>query len=82
METTLEHRKLSIVEHLAEVQDEALIRQIENLLVAKTDFWDSLSENAKTSVNKGLRQLQDNERTEYGAFMQAYFDGKGKQPIQ
>jgi len=44
MNTTLEHRKQSILAYLAETQDEVLILQIENLLKPTIDIWHELTE--------------------------------------
>lgn len=38
MQVSLESRKLSIIEYLAEIQDESIIQQIENLLKPNIDF--------------------------------------------
>ena len=76
MNQTLEHRKLSIVESLAEVQDESIIRQIENLISPSVDFWDDLSEKEKNLITQGLQQLKQGKRMEYSAFLRNYFEVK------
>lgn len=65
MNATLEARKLSIVEHLAEVDDEYLIQQIEALLKPTVDFWDELTEVQKASILLGLEQLGKGQKAAY-----------------
>jgi hypothetical protein len=69
MNVSIESRKLSIIEHLAEVEDEAVIRQIENLLKPRTDFWDELSDREKTIIKQGFNDLEQGKRVDFQAFM-------------
>lgn len=69
MNATLEARKLSIIEYLAEIEDEALIQQIEALLKPSVDFWDELNEVQKASIRPGLEQLKNGQRTDYKTFI-------------
>lgn len=69
MNATLEARKLSIIEYLAEIEDEALIQQIEALLKPSVDFWDELNEVQKASIRRGLEQLKNGQRTDYKTFI-------------
>jgi len=72
MNATLEARKLSIIEYLAEMEDEAVIQQIEALLKPSVDFWDELTEAQKTSIQRGLEQLKSGQRIEYHTFIANY----------
>lgn len=72
MGVSLEARKLSILEHLAELEDEAILLQIENLLHPKVDFWDELNEAQKASIQRGSEQLDAGQRISYEAFMSKY----------
>lgn len=72
MNATLEARKLSIIEYLAEMEDEAVIQQIEALLKPSVDFWDELTEAQKVSIQRGLEQLKNGQRVEYQAFIAKY----------
>lgn len=76
MNLTLEDRKLSIVASLAEVRDEGIIRQIENLIEPARDFWDELSDRDRQFIQTGLGQLAQGQRTEYGIFLQTYLADK------
>jgi hypothetical protein len=69
MTTDLEVRKLSIIEFLAELKDEAIIQQIENLLKPRVDIWDELNEDEKASIRKGLEDLKNGKRVEFGEFI-------------
>lgn len=72
MGVSLEARKLSILEYLAELEDEAILLQIENLLHPKVDFWDELNEAQKASIQRGSEQLDAGQRISYEAFMSKY----------
>ncbi len=72
MNATLEARKLSIIEYLAEIEDEALIQQIEALLKPSVDFWDELNESQKTSIRRGIEQLNNGQRTDYKRFIEDF----------
>jgi len=65
----IEARKLSIIEYLAELQDEGIIRQIENILKPKIDFWDELSDEQKKTIKKGIEDLDNGKRTEFKEFI-------------
>lgn len=69
MPTTLEARKHRIVDYLAELDDEALILQIENLLFPRTDWWDAISEQDKTSILKGMEDAESGKKTDFNAFI-------------
>lgn len=70
--TSLEARKLAIMEQLAENNDEAVILQIENLLKPKVDFWDELSDQDKTTIKKGIQELDEGQRIDFKQFMDRY----------
>ena len=70
MANTLEARKLHILASLAEVNDEAVIHQIENLLFPKRDWWLDLTERAQKSILNGAQQATDGKKVEFQSFMQ------------
>jgi len=70
MAATLEARKLNILEHLAEVDDGAVIHQIENLLFPKHDWWQDLSEREKNSILIGANQAKEGKTVAFEALMQ------------
>ncbi|MEM9886510.1 MAG: hypothetical protein AAF849_11515 [Bacteroidota bacterium] len=72
MTANLESRKLNIIEHLAEVDDESIVQQIENILHPSVDFWDQLFIVEKESIQKGIAQLDKGERVTYTAYRQKY----------
>lgn len=69
MNINIEMRKLSIIEHLAEVEDEAVIQQIENLLKPPTDFWDELNDGEKAIIKQGFKDLEEGKRVDFQEFM-------------
>jgi len=70
MAATLEARKLNILEHLAEVDDGAVIHQIENLLFPKHDWWQDLSEREKSSILAGVQQAKEGKTVAFDALIQ------------
>lgn len=72
MAANLELRKLNIIEHLAGVDDESIVQQIENILHPNIDFWDQLSIVEKESIQKGIAQLDKGERVAYTTYRQKY----------
>ena len=72
MNSTLESRKLNILEHLAELNDESIIQQIENLLVPSQDFWDELSEKEKELIHKGIKDLDNGDRVDFQKFLSEF----------
>lgn len=72
MTANLEARKLSIVERLADLSDEAVLQQIENLLKPSVDFWDELSDTQRASIIKGLEQANRGEHVPFDQFMAKY----------
>lgn len=70
MAATLEARKLHILEYLAEVQNEAIIHQIENLLFPKRDWWLDLSELEQKSILNGAQQAKEGEKVEFQTLLQ------------
>ena len=74
--TNLESRKLSIIEHLAELQDESILQQIENLLKPNHDFWGELSDAEKSSIAKGIENLEEGNRVAFSDFIAKYKKAK------
>ena len=69
---SLEARKLSILEHLADISDEAIILQIENLIKPRTDFWDELPEAHKQIILKGIQDLDEGRNGNFDSFISKY----------
>lgn len=72
MSISLEARKLNIIEYLAELEDESILLQIENLLKPTIDFWDELNEVERKSIEKGVAQLDAGQRIGYETFIAKY----------
>lgn len=69
MNASIEARKLSIIEYLAELEDENIIQQIENLLKPRVDFWDELNDREKSLIKQGLKDLEQGKRIDFQQFM-------------
>ncbi len=72
MGISLEARKLQIIKQLAELEDEHILLQIENLLNPKIDIWDELDESGKESIQRGIEQLDEGQRLLYQDFIAKY----------
>ncbi len=69
MTSTIETRKLSIIEYLAELDDVSILLQIENLLKPKVDFWDELSDKDKALIRQGEAELDAGKRVAFTDFL-------------
>lgn len=69
MSGALEARKLNIIEYLAELEDESVIQQIENLLKPTVDFWDELTEKEKDLIRQGEKDLNEGKRIAFKEFL-------------
>ena len=72
MSLTLEERKLLIIERLVEMEDEAIILQIENLLQPRVDIWDELNDAEKAVIRKGVKDLEEGRRIPFQALLDQY----------
>ncbi|MCB0567422.1 MAG: hypothetical protein KDD01_23890 [Phaeodactylibacter sp.] len=72
MSLTIEERKLQIIERLAEMEDEAIILQIENLLQPRVDIWDELNDAEKAVIRKGVKDLEEGRRIPFQALLDQY----------
>jgi len=70
--SNIEARKLSIIEYLADLQDEGILQQIENLLKPRNDFWDELSDTEKSIIVKGIESLDQGKRIPFSEFIKRY----------
>ena len=65
---TIEARKLNAMKHLADLKNEAVLYQIENLLHSEGDFYDDLNEKEKSLIAKGIEDLDDDRKVSYADF--------------
>ncbi|MCB0552070.1 MAG: hypothetical protein KDD02_00860 [Phaeodactylibacter sp.] len=72
MNLSIEERKLLIVERLAEMVDEGIILQIENLLQPRVDIWDELNDAEKEVIRKGAKDLDEGRRIPFQALLDQY----------
>ncbi len=72
MTATLEHRKRSILLYLAELENEAVLVQIENLLKPSVDIWDELTESQEATIRLGVKQLDEGKMIDYDDFITNY----------
>ena len=63
---------INIIEYLAEVDDESIVQQIENILHPNVDFWDQLSVAERESIQRGTAQLDKGDRVAYTIYRRKY----------
>jgi hypothetical protein len=68
---SIQAQKLSLIEWLLKLQDEKVIKQIENLK-AGTDFWDELTKSEKEEINRGIEELDRGEKHGYEAIVSSH----------
>jgi len=57
----LKAEKLELIQWLAQLTDENIIAKIRNLRNEKTDWWDEISEEERSSIQVGLEELERGE---------------------
>lgn len=57
MVTSLESRKLRIIDSLVEVSSERTILLIEALLQSESDFWNQLTDKQKARIQQAINEL-------------------------
>jgi hypothetical protein len=74
MIASVEYRKLAVIDHLAELEDDYILQQIENLLQPKHDFWNDLSSIEKNKIEKGLLQAEKGETINFEDFLTNFIE--------
>ncbi len=69
MKPSLESRKLNLIKWIIELEDEAILQQIENLLKVEIDFWNELIESEKSTIHQGIKDLNEGKRIAYNKFI-------------
>lgn len=69
MTAVLESRKLRIVNYLADLDDEALVFQIENLLFPDNNWWEKIGENERASILRGIDDADNGRKVEFNDFI-------------
>jgi len=72
----LSAEKLSIIQRICELQDTDLIDVIKNIIdipaKSKSDWWDTISDVEKQSIEKGLSQIDDEKTTSHHIVRKKY----------
>lgn len=61
----LQERKLQIINHVIQTADKTMIDKIEKVISSSDDFWDNISAEEKTGIEKGLKELDEGKRIPY-----------------
>ena len=60
MEINIQSKKLELIQWLSTIEDSALIEKIMELRKRESqDWWNSISENEKQSIEKGLHDAEE-----------------------
>ncbi len=74
MDTVAE--KISIIHRICEIQDDDLLTLVKNILEtphqSQNDWWDNLSDNEQTSINRGLADFQKGNLIEHEDVREKY----------
>ena len=59
--------KLNIIQRICELQDSDLLDLVKNIIdipaKSKSDWWDSITDSEKQSINRGLSQVDEGTAT-------------------
>lgn len=69
MTSILESRKLKIVDFLADLEDESIVFQIENLLFPINNWWEIIGEEERSSIFRGIDDADNGRKVEFKGFV-------------
>lgn len=69
MTAILESRKLRIVDYLADLDDEALVFQIENLLFPINNWWEIIGDEERSSILQGIDDADQGRKVAFSGFI-------------
>ncbi|MBK7637517.1 MAG: hypothetical protein IPJ13_26930 [Saprospiraceae bacterium] len=73
MESNILNKKLELIQWLSTLEDKAIIEKLIRLRNQEnTDWWDSISDEEKTSIEKGLDDIEKNNLTPHDKVRKAY----------
>ena len=61
----IQSKKLTLIQWLINLKDETIISKIEALTKLDLDFWNELSNEQKTEIERGLKELDAGEKYNY-----------------
>jgi len=70
----LKAEKLELIQWLAQLTDENIIAKIRNLRNEKTDWWDDISEEERSSIQEGSEELERCEGVSHDAVVKKVRD--------
>jgi hypothetical protein len=68
----IQAKKLNIIQWLIQLKDEQLLNKIEALQEEDSDFWNTLTENQKLEIKKGLGELDAGKKHDYESVISKY----------
>ena len=65
-------QKLKLIEWILQIGDSKLLQQLEAISNADKDWWDDLSPEEKTSIERGIAQANSGQVKNHDEVMQKY----------
>ena len=72
MTSSLESRKLKIINALVELRDEHVIQLIEALLHSEQDFWEALTDDQKARIERSIREVEAGKGVPHESVVQEF----------
>ena len=73
MESNILNKKLELIQWLSTLEDKGIIEKLIRLRKEEnTDWWDSISDEEKTSIEKGLEDIEKNTLTPHDKVRKVY----------
>lgn len=68
----IQAKKLDLIQWLVQLNDEVMLKKIEALQAEDVDFWETLTEQQKQEIKKGIAELDSGQKHDYKELMSKY----------
>lgn len=65
----IQAKKLSLIQWLASLTDERLLKKVEAISKEDVDFWDELSKQQQKEIRQGVKELDAGKKHDYQEVM-------------
>jgi predicted transcriptional regulator len=72
IELKMERKKLELIQWLSTLEDEVVIDKIADLRSNQKDWWDTISDDEKASIEKGLEDADSGKLTPHSEARKLY----------
>ena len=71
---SIQAEKLELVRMILDTNNPSILKSIKGLFATKkvSDFWDTLTEDQKSDIHDGLKEIERGEIIDYNEFMKEY----------